>query len=77
MSDKADRYQYQPWHVRLWRRRFYLAIPFVAMRVFLTRSQFEDGDILSFRICWSIAVGEAQAKMNWLWDWDEVKARLD
>lgn len=75
MSNKADRYQYQPWYVKLWRRRHYLPIPFQAARMYLaTRKQRRP---LSFRNAWSVAIGLAQVRMIWLHDWDELRVRLE
>lgn len=76
MSNKADRYQYQPWYIKLWRRRHYIPIPIVALLAYLGRPSFEDGDVPSFKVCWHLAIGLAQVKMNWLHDWEEVRARL-
>jgi len=75
MRDKADRYQHQPWHVKLWRRRHYIPIPFVAVRIYLATRKSREG--LPFRAAWSIAIGLAQVKMNWLHDWSEIRDRLD
>jgi hypothetical protein len=73
MSDKQDRYQYQPWYIKLWRRRHYILIPFSAFKMW-ARGVF---DKCQFRFCWSIAKGIAQCNMNWVYDWEEVKERLD
>jgi hypothetical protein len=43
----------------------------------LSRPQFEDGDIPSLKICWHIAIGLAQVKMNWVYDWSELKERFE
>jgi hypothetical protein len=73
--DKSNRYQYQPWYIKLWRRRHYLSIPFVALRAHLSRP--EDLHRPPFKIAWSIAIGLAQVKMNWLYDWSDLKERLE
>jgi hypothetical protein len=73
MSDKQDRYQYQSWYIKFWRRRYYILIPIFAFKMWV-KGSFNN---YRFRICWSIAKGLAQAKMNWLYDWEEVKERLD
>jgi len=65
-----DRYQNQPWHIKLWRRRFYLPIPFNALS--LKISHPEDPMALH----WRLAIGLAQSKMKWYYDWEEVKGRL-
>lgn len=76
MRNKADRYQHQPWYVKLWRRRHYVPIPLAALRMWLSRPHCEDGEVLSFKVCWSIAIGLAQVKMNWLHDWSEIRDRM-
>ena len=70
---KADRYQYQPWHVKLWRRRHYIPIPLIAARIYLTTRKNREG--LPFWTAWSIAIGLAQVKMNWLHDWKDIKRK--
>jgi len=85
--DKTNRYQYQPWYIKLWRRRHYIPIPFVAASIYLASerarmksvllSADEDWVPLSWRNSWSIAIGLAQVKMNWLHDWSEIRDRLD
>ena len=62
MCDR-DRYQEQRWYVKLWRRRWYLLIPWDAWR---------------WRGCkeiihpWHLAVGVAQGKMEWYYTMEEV-----
>jgi len=75
MSQKSDRYQNQPWYVRLWRRRHYVPIPYRAVRIWV--SDRKSDDPIGFRNCWGLAIGLAQCSMKWYYDWDEVKARLD
>jgi hypothetical protein len=74
------RYQECRWPIRLWRRRYYLPIPFKALRIWLAqrrRPVLDNEDWqLSFSTCWSLCIGLAQAKMNWFYDWDEVKQRI-
>lgn len=74
MSNKEDRYQHQPWHVKLWRRRHYIPIPFVALRAYLAGKRIRED--LPFGVCWRIAIGLAQVKMLWLHDWSEIRDRL-
>lgn len=71
-DDISDRFQYQPWYVKLWRYRYYIPIPFYATKMWL----FSKWDCFSFGNAWSIAVGLAQVKMNWLYSWEEAKTRL-
>lgn len=72
-----DRYQFQPWYVRIWRRRHYIPIPFRALRFWCASLEGGGHSYLSFRSCWSIAKGLAQGRMNWVYDWSEVKMRMD
>ena len=72
---KADRYQHQPWYVKLWRRRHYIPIPLVALRIYWAGRKVR-ADEPAFRIALSIAIGLAQVKMNWLHDWSEIRERL-
>lgn len=76
----SDRYQHQPWYVKLWRRRHYVPIPYTTIRIWLAERKrpLEDEDdwLLSFKSCWGLATGLAQANMNWVYDWDEVKNRF-
>ena len=67
---KEDRYQYQPWYICFWRRRYYIMIPY-------TTFKFWKGNKISWKLCWSIAMGIIQYKMNWVYDWEEVKERLE
>jgi hypothetical protein len=43
----------------------------MAMKIYLSTI-----DPLPFWAAWSIAIGLAQVKMNWLYDWSEVKERF-
>lgn len=72
MSYKQDRYQYQSWYIKLWRLRWYLYIPIDILfsylhDLFLSKSYKE-----SLHNKWSIAVGMAQLRMNWVYDLEEV-----
>jgi hypothetical protein len=72
-----DRYQHQSWFVRLWRRRHYLPIPFVAFRIWRseqTRELRDDGDWrMSFKDSWSLSKGIAQSKMKWFYYSSELR----
>jgi hypothetical protein len=72
--DKSNRYQYQPWYIKLWRRRHYILIPFVTVRIYLATMMARES--LPFRTTWGLAIGLAQVKMNWLHDWSEIRDRL-
>jgi len=70
--DKSSRYQYQPRYIKLWRKRHRLMVPFDAIRYY--RSRAED---LSFKNCWSIAMGMSDFKMNHVYDYSEVMAKYE
>jgi len=65
MSNQDDRYQYQPWYIKLWRRRWYLLVPFEAMVLYIKSDE-------SFENCWSISIGMADVRMNWLYHFNEI-----
>jgi hypothetical protein len=69
MKTEDDRYQYQPWHIKIWRKRYYILIPFEAVRIY-TRGK------LCFRNAWKLAKGLAQSKMKWFWTMGEVNERF-
>jgi hypothetical protein len=80
-----DRYQHQPWPVRLWRCRWYLPLPWVTARMALCKEArtgwFSDGVEWQgwrswVRVCWSIHKGLAQGKMKYWYNWEEVRERL-
>jgi hypothetical protein len=73
----SDKYQDQPWYIKLWRRRYYLMIPFVALRIYFAAKKQEDNEFpVWFKHAWSIATGLAQGKMNWTVEWAEAEARI-
>jgi hypothetical protein len=69
--NKDKRYQNQPWYIKLWRRRFYLLIPYRTATIYWYNRKEEDK--ISFKNCYSIAIGLAQVNMNWVYDWEEIK----
>jgi len=68
-------YQYNYWLVKLWRRRWYLLIPLEALYsyLYIYFSHVKDKEFYSFEICWSIACGMADCRMEWLLDWEDLK----
>jgi hypothetical protein len=76
---KSNRYQHQSWYVKLWRRRWYLTIPFVAIKIWWYEHHREMRDehdwSLTFKQSWGLATGLAQVPMNWVYDWDDMKSR--
>ena len=77
-SDLKDRYQFQPPHVKLWRRRHQLRVPFEFARMVywscVKRSWFNTTDPLRFRVraCWGIVNGYADMRMKRYYTMDEV-----
>lgn len=71
MSD--IRFQDCPWHVRLWRRRHQITVPVDGLRFWLAeRNGTGTGLGMGLCRCLSVANGFAQARMNWVYDLDEV-----
>jgi hypothetical protein len=75
------RYQNCSWYEKLWRRRHYISVPWVGFKIWWheRRRPLDDEDDwrMTFGQCVGLAKGLAQAKMNWVYDWDEVKERLE
>lgn len=63
---KDDRYQHQPWYIKLWRRRYYLLVPYKVLRSKI-RNTHEP-----WKVLWSIHIGLAQCAMKWTYTMDEV-----
>ena len=70
------RYQESNKITKLWRRRWYLLIPFKFIysyvRYFFAESEYK----LSAKQKWSIFTGEAQYKMKWYYTTEEVFDRI-
>ena len=69
--EKRTRYQFQPWHIKLWRQRHYILIPLTTFTIWVKSNR------LPLISAWKLAKGLAQVKMNWLYDWEEIKEQLD
>jgi phenolic acid decarboxylase len=67
-----DRFQDQPWYVKLWRFRWYLKIPFDTI-TYRFKSRFTDGE---WKKAYSLAIGDAQYKMKWFYTLDEAREKL-
>jgi hypothetical protein len=73
-EEEKDRFQHQPWYIKLWRYRYYILIPLYTIQIyFKTKTKWN----LTLKQAWSIEKGMAQVKMNWLYSWEEVKKRLN
>lgn len=70
-----ERFQCQPWYIRLWRYRWYFQIPFNATWWWF-KNLFNKQQRESFSFYWSIAIGIAQSPMQWYYTMDEVFGRL-
>lgn len=62
-----ERYQCQPLHVRVWRCRKYLKVPYRAMM--LWKDSLND---YTFSECWDICVGLAQHRMKYYYTMSET-----
>jgi hypothetical protein len=69
-----NRFQCQPWYIKLWRLRYYLPIPFQALRMYLNAGHDPHMDC-TYKFCWSLSKGLAQGEMEWYYTMDEVKQR--
>ena len=77
-----DRYQYQPWYVKLWRWRF--MIPTYHRALFdwwpnRGKPMFNDPECRNwtYRDFLSLEKGMANSKMKWYYTMDEVKEHLE
>jgi hypothetical protein len=68
--DLGDRYQFQPWYIKLWRRRWLLPVPFYALRVWWCNRKDTDFP-LTFGQAVSIEIGMAHVKMKWYFTAEE------
>ncbi len=69
--NKQNRFQYQPFYIKLYRFRWYLLIPFETFKIWIYNWKEE-----SFCTCWHICKGLAQMRMNWMYDWEDIKRRV-
>lgn len=74
--DKKDRFQYQPWHIKLWRYRHYIPVPVMAVKFWLKERKrplsYEHDWRAGFREMWGLAIGLQQVKMNWVYDLEDL-----
>lgn len=68
----SDRFQDQSWYVKLWRYRWYLRVPFHTLRLYFKNKMANR----NLKLSYSIAIGEAHLKMNWLYTLDEMRIQL-
>ena len=70
---KSDLFQDQPWYIKLWRYRHYLSIPYYTV-IYRYRSKIAEKN---WKYAYSIAIGDAQIKMRWVYTLQEVKEYLE
>jgi hypothetical protein len=71
---KQDRFQYQPWHIKLWRYRWYLLIPLDIFIIwFYNRTRKPpDRSHYSLQNYCDITISTAQIKMKWVYDSEDL-----
>ena len=75
LKTKTDRrYQDCQWYEKLWRRRYYIIVPFNAL-IFWWQSRKNEYPF-QFKTCLSLSIGLAQSKMNWVYDWKELRRKM-
>ena len=65
----SNLFQDQPWYIKLWRYRHYLRIPYNTI-IYRYFSNIADK---KWKHAYSIAIGDAQIKMRWLYTLEEVR----
>jgi len=75
---KEARYQEQPWYIRVWRRRWYLLIPYNTLHWYksTTKETIKDMDVTRLSFCYDMAIADAQIKMEWWYTMEEVMDHL-
>ncbi len=67
---------------KIWRRRHYLAIPFIFIyhNYFVSFDVYDDESSIYYiptgKNLWKLLVGIAHCKMNWVYTMEEVKERI-
>jgi hypothetical protein len=69
----SNLFQDQPWYIKLWRYRHYLRIPYSTI-IYRYRSKIAEKN---WKYAYSIAIGDAQLKMRWVYTLQEVKENLE
>lgn len=69
----SNLFQDQPWYIKLWRYRHYLRIPYSTI-IYRYRSKIAEKN---WKYAYSIAIGDAQLKMRWVYSLQEVKENLE
>lgn len=66
-----DRYQFQPWYIKLWRRRYLILVPYFALKSWW--KHLDSHEPLRLKHAWSIERGWAEIKMQWWITAEEMK----
>jgi len=68
---KDQRYQHQPWYIKLWRRRWSFVVPYETIKFWLYTKD-------SLVICYMIARGMCHIgkRMNYVYTTDEVNEMM-
>jgi hypothetical protein len=69
-----DRFQDQPWYIKLWRLRWYIPVSYQTVRIYLANRKKIDKDLY---FAYSLAMGEAHYKMKWLYSLEEAMKLLE
>lgn len=71
MSEEEDRnrFQNQPWYIRILRRFHYWYVPIDALKLY----RYHKENDMNFSECWGCAVGAAQHKMKWYYTLEELE----
>jgi len=70
----SNRFQDQKWYVKLWRYRWYLRVPYDTLRIYIKNRKTHKDE---FYVAYSIAMGEAHYRMNWLYSMEEAMKVLE
>jgi len=68
-------YQYlEPW-TKLWRLRYYLAIPFESVDIYFCENLYSycKEDLYIFSSCWNKALCKADNRMDWFYWFEDIK----
>lgn len=75
LSVHLERFQSQPWHIKLWRYRHYIPVLPLAFKSWITKLILnKPRDSFTFYV--GIYKSSAQVKMKWLYSMEEMLHRL-
>jgi hypothetical protein len=74
-----ERYQHQPWYIKLWRRRFYLKAYYYWLVGLHHTDAIDSEHKMPWkryqRFRWDMEIGSAQFEMGYYYTLDEVKEK--